>query len=458
MVSSFRRRARSLEILNVFTSFFNNQSTGGVILLVCTLVALICSNTPSLHFIHDIWNIKGGIHFGSFSFELPLSSWINDALMAIFFFVVGLEIKREMLVGELSSIKHATLPLIAAIGGMVVPALIYMLFNNGTPSASGWGIPMATDIAFVLGVLYVLGKRVPVGLKVFLTALAIVDDIGAILVIAIFYPSHDLHFTYIFYALIVILILWILKRGKVHIPLLYVLCGVLLWYFIFMSGIHATIAGVILAMMIPSKSLINEVRFFAGMKYLIGKFKEAGSGSLNILANPEQQEIIHKINTRVEKINPLIHRFEFRLHPWVTFLILPLFALSNAGVALDTNFFSFPIHPVTSGIFFGLVLGKPIGILLFSWIAVKLKISELPSNSNWMQILSLGILAGIGFTMSLFIDTLAFSDPDLVNIGKASILFTSLCTLILGTIATVISTKGNVTVKNKWTKHINTNQ
>lgn len=418
---------------NFFKAFLHNEAIGGILLLVCAIVSLLFANIPSLGFFHDFWMQKAGFTIAGFSIEMSIAHWINDGLMAVFFFVVGLEIKREMLVGELSSFKHAALPIFAALGGMVVPALIYVIFNYGTPeSANGWGIPMATDIAFALGILSLLGKRVPLGLKIFLTALAIVDDLGAIVVLAIFYPSHELHFNMLIYAAIVVLFLFILNRNKVHNVLLYIIPGFVLWYFIWQSGIHATIAGVILALTIPSKTAINEVRFYVSIKSLIEKFKSVGNSEVEVLANPEQQHIIHQMNARVQAINPLMHRFEAGLHPWVTWVIMPLFALANAGVALSGEIFSPPIAPVASGIFFGLLFGKPLGIFLFSLLSVKLKIAELPQGTKWLQILALGVIAGIGFTMSIFIDGLAFEDESIANIGKVAILGTSFLAAAIG--------------------------
>lgn len=414
----------------------HNEAIGGILLMICAVVALMCANIPQLGFLHELWDTNVGINIGSFSLEMSLELWINDFLMAIFFFVVGLEIKREMMVGELSSLKQASLPILAAVGGMVVPAIIYSAINWSNPeSASGWGIPMATDIAFALGVLSLLGKRVPLGLKVFLTALAIVDDLGAIIVLAIFYPTHALHFDMLLYAAIVVLLLFILNRNKVNNPVLYLIPGLFLWYFIFQSGIHATIAGVVLALTIPSKTVINEVRFSVSTKYWLDKFKQVSNSEVEVLANPEQQHILHQMEKNVKNMSPLMHKFEAGLHPLVTFFIMPVFALANAGVAISGDLFTIPVPSVATGIFFGLLCGKPLGIFLFSLAAVKMRIAELPQGTNWKQIFALGIIAGIGFTMSIFIDGLAFSNENLVNIGKAAILGTSLVAALAGCLA-----------------------
>lgn len=445
MASKNKISTLGLATRNFFNSFLHNESIGGILLMICAVIALMCANIPQLGFLSELWHTNLGINFGTFSLDMSLEMWINDFLMAIFFFVVGLEIKREMMVGELSHIKQAALPILAAVGGMVVPAIIYFSFNYDNPdSISGWGIPMATDIAFALGVLSLLGKRVPLGLKVFLTALAIVDDLGAIIVLAIFYPTHALHFDMLIYAAIVVLFLYALNRNRVNTPMLYVLPGLVLWYFIYKSGIHATIAGVILALTIPSKTVINEIRFSVSMKYWLGKFKSVSNGEIEALANTEQQHIIHQIGENVKNINPLMHKFESGLHPWVTFFIMPLFALANAGVELSGGLFSFPLPDVVLGIFFGLLCGKPIGIFLFSFIAVKSKVAELPKGTTWKQVFALGIIAGIGFTMSIFIDGLAFEERTLIDLGKVAILGTSFVAALLGCLAVyLVSPKNN---------------
>ncbi len=431
----------TLEARNFFRQFVHNESVGGILLLICAVISLVCANVPALNFVHDLWHQDAGITVGSFSLTMKIEHWINDGLMAIFFFVVGLEIKREMLVGELSSFKHAALPIFAAVGGMLVPAAIYSIFNAGTPSSNGWGIPMATDIAFAIGILSLLGNRVPVGLKVFLTALAIVDDLGAIIVLAIFYPTHALHFDMLGYAALVAGLLYLFNRNKVRGVLYYILPGILLWWLILQSGIHATIAGVILALTIPSSTVINEVRFSVRMRYLLQKFKSVSNSEIEVLANSEQQHIIHEMDNHVQEINPLMHKFEAALHPWVTFVIMPVFALVNSGVELNGGLFATPVPTIGLGILFGLLCGKPIGIFIFSFIAVKLKIAELPAGTRWRQILALGVIAGIGFTMSIFIDTLAFEDQTLINLGKAAILGTSTLAALFGLCAVAYTCK-----------------
>lgn len=430
------------KVRGMLHSFLESQTSGGLVLLICTVIALVVANVPALQHLQELWHVEAGISIGNFKIEMSLMHWINDALMAVFFFVVGLEIKREMLVGELSSVKKATLPIFAALGGMLVPAAIYAIFNHGTPTSNGWGIPMATDIAFAVGVISILGKRCPSALKIFLLALAIVDDLGAIIVLALFYPSHELNFVFMGLALVVFLILILFNKMKVNSPYVYMMFGLVLWYFVFRSGIHATIAGVLLAITIPSKTTINEVRFFVKVKHLLEKFKENGNSEVEVLANPKQMEVIHDINEEVDAINPLMHRFESALHPISHFLIIPLFALANAGVTLDGSILQMsPMPAVVPGIFFGLLLGKPIGITLFSYISVKTGLAELPGGVPWKQIFAIGMVAGIGFTMSIFVDNLAFSDPVHLNLGKAAILVTSFVSAICGMLAVLLTTK-----------------
>lgn len=423
-------------LMGTFQTFFHSNITGGIFLLVCAVFAVLAANIPALSGFNEIWGMEAGLNLGKFSISMTLRDWVNDVLMAVFFLSAGLEIKRELLVGELSSIKKAMLPIFAALGGMIFPAIIYTIFNYGTETQNGWGIPMATDIAFAIGILFLLGKRCPLALKVFLTALAIVDDIGSIVVVAIFYPSGNMHFIYLLYAAIIIAFLFLLNRLKVKTPMAYILPGVFLFICILNSGIHAAIAGVLLAMTIPTRSSINELRFYVGTKNLLEKFKNAGNSELQVLANNEQLDLIHKILQNSKSMNPLLHNMEEGLHMWVTFIIMPLFALANAGVAVDTGVFSslhFP--PVMKGIFFGLLFGKPMGIFLFSWLAVKLKLAQLPENTKWIQILALGIVGGIGFTMSIFIDNLAFDNSVYVAEGKLAVLTTSFCAAVLGLLA-----------------------
>lgn len=431
--SERQMRYRNREISQAFESFLHNETAGGVLLLICAIIAVVIATIPGEQWIERLWGQNASISLGSFSIEMTVQNWINDALMAIFFFVVGLEIKREMLVGQLSSIKKSILPIMAAVGGMIVPALIFTVFNHGNPdTAHGWGIPMATDIAFAIGILSLLGDRVPVGLKVFLTALAIVDDLGSIIVLAIFYPTHALHFDYLGYVAIILAVLLLFNRMRVNNKFVYLVPGLFVWYFTYKSGIHATISGVLLAMVIPSRGNINEIRFHTKMSYLLDKFKQSSNGELQILTNPEQQHVLHNMYSDLKKVNPLMHNLESKLHPISNFFIMPLFALSNAGVALDFSVFSEGIPTLTLGILFGLLLGKPIGIFLFSFISIKSGLASKPDGIAWKQLAAVSVLGGIGFTMSIFVNGLAFSDPTLTDIGKISILTTSTLAALLG--------------------------
>jgi NhaA family Na+:H+ antiporter len=368
---------------------------------------------------------------GDFSISKDLTHWINDGLMAVFFLVVGLEIKREVFVGELSSVRGAALPIAAAVGGAVVPALIYSAINAGTEGAAGWGIPMATDIAFALGVLALLGERAPVALKVFLTALAIVDDILAVLVIALFYTSEiswdALAVGGLFLAALVVANL--IGVGR---TLVYALLGIGLWFCFLLSGVHATIAGVLLAFMVPASSFINPGAFLERGRYVLDRFEEAGEKGENVLSNEERQAALHALNHASYKLEPPLHELEHTLHPWVVFAIMPVFALANAGVQLGEGIAGALTDPVSLGVVAGLVLGKQLGVTLFAWLAVKTGVSELPRGISWRQVYGAGWLAGIGFTMSLFITDLAFSDGALVEAAKLGILAASLITGVVG--------------------------
>ena len=440
---------RTTEAKKAFMKFLHSESTGGIILLICAVIALLFANIPALVPFTSIWDYNCGIEFGNFSLKMPLRLWINDGLMAIFFFVVGLEIKREMLVGGLSSAKKAALPVFAALGGMIFPAIIYAIFNHDNPDTShGWGIPMATDIAFAIGVISLLGKRIPIGIKALITALAVADDLGAIIVLAIFYPTHALHLSFLLYAAIVVAIILILRKLGVYNKYLYVIAGVFLWYFIFQSGVHATIAGVILAITVPSRPKIDEDTYITKFSGMLERFKTTVKRDESPLANSEGVFIIHEMHKEVEKVDPLMHRFESKLHPFSTFLIMPLFALANAGVAFSGMDFSEGVPSLTLGIFFGLVIGKPLGIFILSFLSTKLKIAELPSGTSWPQIFAMGMLAGIGFTMSIFINGLVFHDPIFADEGKMTILISSFTAAILGSVALYLKTR-----KNKINNH-----
>ncbi len=373
-------------MLRPFQRFAHTESAGGIVLLVCAAVALLWANSPWGDSYFHLWETNIGIRVGWHALDMSLHHWINDGLMAVFFFVVGLEIKREMLVGELSTPRQAALPIAGALGGMIVPALIYAALNAGGPGSAGWGIPMATDIAFALGVLALLGPRVPVGLKVFLTALAIADDLGAVMVIALFYTSGLAYYSLLVGAGILAALIGLNVLG-VRRPAPYLALGVLLWLAFLKSGVHATVAGVVLAMTIPARARVDEEE------------------SLDVES-------------------PLF-TMERSLHGPVAFFIMPLFALANAGVAVGGLLDSLSL-PVTSGVVLGLVFGKPIGITFFSWMAVRFGLATLPAQTSWRALHGVSWLGGIGFTMSLFIAGLAFTDANLLDSAKLGILGASL--------------------------------
>ncbi len=381
MPTKVRKKIQKV-IVDPVISFMKVESSGGIILLLCAAIALVLANSAYAEQYFALFALKFTVGFDFFQISKPLLLWVNDGLMAVFFFVVGLEIKRELFEGELSSVRKAMLPAAAALGGMVVPALIFNFFNSGGDAAAGWGIPMATDIAFALGILSLLGNKVPLALKVFLTALAIVDDLGAVLVIAFFY-TESISMTAIAVAVISYIILFTGGRKNIQSTGFYLFFGLILWTAVLKSGVHATIAGVLLATVIP--------------------------------------------------INPLLKKYEHGLHPWVAFFIMPVFAFANAGVTIAGSIGEILLTPVSLGIAAGLILGKQIGITLFSWVTVKLKWAELPAGMSIKSIYGVSWLAGIGFTMSLFIAGLAFPGSEtLLDYSKIAIFTASFLSGLAG--------------------------
>ncbi|AZB16353.1 Na+/H+ antiporter NhaA [Chryseobacterium indologenes] len=381
-----------------FKKFFNNSQASGIILIFCVLISLLIANSSLAEGFQHFLDKEAGTHL--FGLEYPVSIWINDGLMAVFFLLVGLEIKRELIEGELSSFRNASLPIFAAVGGMLVPAVIYSIFNTGTEYSNGWGIPMATDIAFSLAIISMLGKKIPNSIKIFLAALAIVDDLGAILVIAIFY-TEQIHWSYLLLSLGVTALLFLLNFLKVTRIIFYIIPGLFLWYFLHHSGIHATIAGVLLAFSIPT-------------------------------------------NASHVEISPL-EKLEHQLHIPVSFLIMPIFALTNTNITFTSHMVTGITSTLGMGIIGGLILGKLIGINLFSMIAIKLKLSTLPQNSNWTQMIGVGLLAGIGFTMSIFIALLSFKgEIEIQDEAKFAILIASFVAAIAGFTILSISSKENM--------------
>jgi len=419
--------------MHTFKQFARLEAAGGILLLLFTAVALIWANSPWASSYFNLWQTRITLGLGSFVLDKPLLLWINDGLMAMFFFTVGLEIKREMLVGELASPKKAALPIAAALGGMIVPALIYMALNAGKPGASGWGIPMATDIAFALGVMALVGKRVPITLKLFLTSVAIVDDLGAVLVIAFFYTSKIV-WSELFIGAIFLVALIAVNRAGVRHPLVYAVLGIGgLWLSFLLSGVHATIAGVLAAMTIPVRSSVSREEFLKRGRYFIEEFEESSGQGINVLTNKQQREAAESLESVSELVQTPLQRLEHALHPWVTFIVMPIFALANAGVSFsDVGVIPAVSSTVGLGIIMGLVIGKQVGITLISWIALRIGIATMPTGVTWRQIYGVGWLAGIGFTMSIFIASLAFRDTALLPVAKIGILVASLIAGFVG--------------------------
>lgn len=405
-----------------FQQFFQTESAGGILLIITAILALVWANIwPEIY--TGVWEIPWTIGAPHFELTLTLRHWINDGLMTIFFFLVGLEIKREILVGELASVRRATLPLAAAAGGMAAPATIYILFNGGTPSSNGWGIPMATDIAFALGVLALLGSRVPSGIRVFLAALAIIDDLGAVIVIAFFYTSN-ISWTALGVGLGAFVILMVLSRLHLRNIVPYIAIGVVLWVAFLLSGVHATIAGVLFALAVPARTRINASAFLELAQVELDRFASAGRIGSGVLPNEEQQDALHALEETAEGVLSPLQRFEHALAGWVAFAIVPLFALANAGVVLAGGIGAPGTWQVFLGTAAGLLVGKPVGIMLASWLAMMFGAGA-PSGVGWRHIFGASLLGGIGFTMAIFIANLAFASPAFLSAAKIGILIAS---------------------------------
>lgn len=418
-------------LLKPVNKFIQHGTTGGVLLFGAALIAMIWANSPFADAYFDLWHVPFTIAFGDFVISKDLHHWINDGLMAVFFFVIGLELKRELIGGELSSFRKALLPLIAGAGGMLIPAVIYVVINQGSPSVHGWGVPMATDIAFVLGILALLGNRVPLALKVFLTALAIADDLGAVIVIALFYTSNISLVNVAIGAVILGAMIGANLLG-VRKPVFYAILGIGgLWLAFLLSGVHATIAGVLAAFAIPARTKVDENRFSEKMESLAREFRAAPTND-NMLVTPEQLHLIEEMKKCSSAAATPLQRLEHRMHPLVAFIVMPVFALANAGVPLGKDILSDLLSPVTVGIFLGLVVGKFVGIVGFTKIAVAMKWSELPEDTSWRHIYGVAFLAGIGFTMSLFITELAFRNSEFAMQAKLGILTASLFAGVFG--------------------------
>lgn len=408
--------------------FINKEALSGILLFVATVAAVLVANSSLGQAYYDLWHLPLGINIGDIEVSMTLTYWIDDALMALFFLMVGLEIKREMLIGELSTINKASFPLIAAVGGMVIPALIYVALNPSNPL--GFGVPMATDIAFALGILMLLGKRVNPALKLFLVALAVVDDLGAVLVVATVYTS-DIQSQYFIHAGIIYALIWLLNKRGVTNLLPYLLLGIALWVYIHAIGIHATIAGVLLAFAIPISSKIDEKEFINETRQSVDEF-EKNMDEVPVL-NHHQIDALETIGYGYDKVqNPLV-RLEHNLHGLSAFFIMPLFAFSNAGVLIDFS----TVHAnlaIVLGVVIGLVIGKPVGILGFTYLAHKFKIVKKPDTISWSEILAVGFIAGIGFTMSIFITHLAFVSEEVIAAVKLGVFAASFIAAVIGVI------------------------
>ncbi len=430
------------KVVTPFEEFIHNETTSSRLLMVCALLALLAANTALAgtyqHFIHT----PIGMSIGGWTLEKSLQHWVNDGLMALFFFVVGLELKREILVGELSDPKQAVLPIIAAIGGMAIPALLYFAINYGGEGQMGWGIPMATDIAFAIGVLVLLAGRVPKTLITFLVALAIVDDLGAVIVIALFYTETivwgALGFGFAFFVLLIIF-----NVVGIRSPLPYFLIGLLLWFALLKSGVHATLAGVITALTIPARPKYDPTLFSQHVKDLIKRFDASYRPGESIMNNQEQRAIVQTLENGVHQVETPLQRLEHNMHMPVAFIVIPLFAFINAGIPIDFSTIGETIaHPITIGVMMGLIVGKFLGIAGLSWLAIKMGLARLPEGISMMQISGVALLAGIGFTMSIFIAELGFAgQPESLLMAKTGILFASIIAGVAGYLWLLLSSK-----------------
>lgn len=418
------------QLMKPVSKFVSGKMMSVVLLLAAAVAAFIWANSAYSNSYFALWNTPVAFSFGNYGISDTLGHWVNDGLMVIFFFVIGLEIKREILVGELSSMQKAALPAVAALGGMIVPAVIYLLINQGGPGSNGWGIPMATDIAFSLGCLLALGSLVPLSLKIFLLALAIVDDLGAILVIALFY-TDKISFISLGAGVLILLVSILCNIKGVRKTYPYALLGIALWVAFLLSGIHATIAGVLLALTIPARARYDQEMFRTETNTILKSFPEKNFQIM--LVDETQREMMQQLKLTVDNLDTPLQRLEDTLYPLVSYFILPIFALANAGVNMaqgseGTNL----INPVSVGIIVGLFLGKQLGITLFAWLSVRLGFTLLPEGVKWSQIWGVSCLAGIGFTMSLFITNLAFVDPIAIYQAKIAIIIGSMLSAVFG--------------------------
>lgn len=421
--------------------FIKLETSSSIVLFLATVSALILANSPISNSFLGFWNNYATINIPGLELSKPVIKWINDGLMAVFFFLIGLEIKRELVLGELNNFKKASLPIFAAVGGMIFPAVFFIVLNFGQPGSQGWGIPIATDIAFALGILQLLGKRVPLGLKVFLMAFAIIDDLGAILIIALFYSSN-LVWGYIGIGILIVALLMFLSKKGYYSKYFFFLLGVVVWILFLKSGIHATIAGVLLALTIPLKRETNTKTFYKNVKDELDLFIadcDNNSDQTKILTK-NQLSALEEIEELTEKTSPPLQSLEHSLHGWVSYLIMPLFAFANAGVVF--NFSVDANMSLTTNIALSMIFGKAIGIFLFSFLSIKSKLSELPNNITYKMLGGISILGGLGFTMSLFINNLAFTDQAFIDSAKMGILIGSITTGVVGFLVLKAALKG----------------
>lgn len=430
-------------ILTPFQKFVKLESLAGILLFGMTIIALLWANSSFGDSYERLWQYEIGISFQDFELRKPLILWVNDGLMSIFFFLIGLELKRELLVGEINTVKKAAFPFFAAIGGIIVPVGLYLVLNQNPDTTKGWGIPMATDIAFALAILSSLGKRVPLSLKIFLTAFAIIDDIAAVLVIAIFYSS-SIDWLYIFYGVILVAFLGFLYHKRKYSFTIGIILAVVIWFLFLKSGVHPTIAGVLLAFTIPIKRRLNIKSFSNKLSAISNSIANASAKNENnaekhLLTEKEVDHLDRLDELAFEVRSPLQH-LEHKLHSLTAYFILPIFAFANAGVVISTNY-NFDFSLLTN-IAISLFIGKFIGVALFSYLGVRLKITELPTGVNFKQILGISAIAGVGFTMSIFIDNLAFyGDLISINSAKVGIIIGSLTAGIIGYIILRMSSK-----------------
>ncbi|MDN5199752.1 Na+/H+ antiporter NhaA [Fulvivirgaceae bacterium BMA10] len=440
MNSDIKNKTHRSTIVQSFLRFTKIEASSGILLLLATGIAIFWANSPWSETYFGIWKTHMTIGFSDFVLSKPLLLWINDGLMALFFFVVGLEIKREIISGELSSLKKAVLPVFAAIGGMVVPAIIYAAFNISEPSAKGWGIPMATDIAFSLGILAMLGTRVPLSLKIFLTALAIADDLGAVIVIALFYSS-DISLQNLLLGAIFLVVMLIGNFTGIRNKWFYAMVGIAgLWLAFLLSGVHATVAGILGALTIPARTRIHPEEYSQRIRSLMDKYHEVFNQKSKMPSH-EQLSVIATVKENTKNAETPLQSLEHTIHPWITFLVMPIFALANAGIILSPEAIPVATHPVSIGVLLGLLVGKAAGITFFSFIPYKLGFASLPEKIKWAHIVGLGFIAGIGFTMSLFISGLAFRNDEYLLASKIGLLLGSLVSGIIGFVILKISLK-----------------